>query len=60
MLSPVLSWLGPTAAAGHMAPEEVRAAVAAVPAGAADLSENDMAGDDLSGLDLSAVSQHLR
>jgi uncharacterized protein YjbI with pentapeptide repeats len=56
MLAPVLLWLAPTAAAGHMTAEEVRAAVAAVPAGTADLSEKEMSGDDLTGLDLSGAN----
>jgi uncharacterized protein YjbI with pentapeptide repeats len=46
----------PALAAGHMTAEQVRAAVAAMPKGKADLSGKDMAADDLTGLDLSGAN----
>jgi uncharacterized protein YjbI with pentapeptide repeats len=56
MVLAFLPWVAPTAAAGHMTAEEVRAAVEAIPAGTADLSGKDMSGDDLTGLDLSGAN----
>jgi uncharacterized protein YjbI with pentapeptide repeats len=51
-----LVWVTPVGAAVHMTAGEVRAVVAAVSAGAADLSGKDMSGDDLTGLDLSGAN----
>ncbi len=42
--------------AEHMSTEQVRAAVAATPAGKVDLSGKDMSGTDLTGLDLSGAN----
>lgn len=56
VLSPLL-WAAPSRAAGHLAADQVRAAVAALPVGGkADLSGQDMSGDDLTGLDLSGAN----
>ena len=51
-----LVWVTPVRAAVHMTAGEVQAVVAAVSAGAADLSGKDMSGDDLTGLDLSGAN----
>jgi uncharacterized protein YjbI with pentapeptide repeats len=53
MFTSVLAWMAPSSAVDHMTSEQVRATVAAMPAGAIDLSGKDMTGDDLTGLDLS-------
>ncbi|MGH7155705.1 MAG: pentapeptide repeat-containing protein [Acetobacteraceae bacterium] len=45
----------PASAADHLSAQQVRAVVAAMPTGKADLSGKDMSGDDLSGLDLSGA-----
>jgi uncharacterized protein YjbI with pentapeptide repeats len=46
----------PGSAADHMSADEVRAAVAATPAGTVDLSNKDMSSDDLAGLDLTGAN----
>lgn len=56
MLAPLLLGLAPSSAADHMTTDQVRAAVAAVPMGKADLSGKDMSGADLTGLDLSGAN----
>ena len=55
LAAPVLL-AGPARAADHMNADQVRAAVAAAPAGKVDLSSQDMSGDDLTGLDLSGAN----
>jgi uncharacterized protein YjbI with pentapeptide repeats len=45
-----------SSAADHMSAEQVRAIVAATPAGKVDLSGRDMSGTDLTGLDLSSAN----
>jgi uncharacterized protein YjbI with pentapeptide repeats len=56
MFTSVLAWVAPSSAVDHMTSEQVRAAVAAMPAGAIDLSRKNMSGDDLTGLDLSGAN----
>ena len=58
LLTPLLLWAASTRAlaADHMSVEEVRSAVAAVPARTVDLSGRDMSGDDLTDLDLSGAN----
>ena len=56
MLAPLLLWVAPSSAADHMTADQVRAAVAAVPTGKANLSGKDMSRADLTGLDLSGAN----
>ncbi|MDT7953686.1 MAG: pentapeptide repeat-containing protein [Acetobacteraceae bacterium] len=54
LVLPVL-WAVPSRAADHLTADQVRAAVAGMAAGKADLAGKDMSGDDLTGLDLSGA-----
>ena len=56
MLGALCLWVAPVSATDHLSAEQVRAIVAAVPKGTADLAGKDMSGDDLTGLDLSGTS----
>ena len=51
-----IPWTVAALAADHMTASEVRAAVATAPAGAVNLSGQDMSGDDLTDLDLSGAN----
>jgi uncharacterized protein YjbI with pentapeptide repeats len=56
MYTAVLAWAAPLSAIDHMTAEQVRTTVAAMPAGAIDLSRKNLSGDDLTGLDLSGAN----
>ena len=56
LLAAPLFWAMPAPAADYLSADQVRAAVAAAPAGKLDLSGKIMSGDDLTGLDLSGAN----
>ncbi len=56
LLALSLLWTMPSRAADHLTADQVRASVAGMAAGKADLSGKDMSGDDLTGLDLSGAN----
>ncbi len=56
MLAALFLLAAPASAADHMTTDQVRAIVAAVPKGTADLAGKDMSGDNLTGLDLSGAN----
>jgi uncharacterized protein YjbI with pentapeptide repeats len=56
LLALSLLWAAPSHAAEHLSADQVRATVAGMEAGKADLAGQDMRGDDLTGLDLSGAN----